>query len=257
VTTHADPADRSAALAGHLSRLPGGPLGRPVYLWTYGFYGPPLIAFPTSGGYAHEWQQNGMVEALRPLLAAGRLKLYCPETNVAEAWMHGTDHPRERIRVHQRYERWVTEVLVPHIWADCRGALPIWLAGASVGAMYASAMALKHPALFSWALCLSGRYDARSFTDGYDDGEIYHSNPMTFARGIHGEQLSALRARTTLSLVCGQGKYEANCLAETKAMASHLRHAGVPHELDVWGRDVHHEWPWWHRQTLHHLRRRT
>ncbi len=26
-------------------------------------------------------------------------------------------------------------------------------------------------------------------------------------------------------------------------------------ELDVWGHDVAHDWPWWRTQLVHHLRR--
>ena len=51
-------------LRAHLQRLPGGPLGRPVHLWSYGPYGRPVIAYPTAGGYAHAWQHNGMVEVI-------------------------------------------------------------------------------------------------------------------------------------------------------------------------------------------------
>ena len=244
-------------LRAHLQRLPGGPLGRPVHLWSYGHYGRPVIAFPTAGGYAHEWQQNGMVEALAPLLEAGHIKLYCPETNVAEAWMHGTDHPSVRVKAHQAYERWVMDVLVPHVRVDCRSPrIPIWVAGASVGAMYASSFALKEPETFPWALCLSGRYDARSFTDGFENSDIYHANPMAFAPGLSGAQLERVKRAGHLTLVCGRGAFERNCLAETRKMSARLREVGVPHTEDLWGPEVAHEWAWWHRQARLHLRHR-
>ena len=258
--THAAPTGPSAGpdlLRAHLQRLPGGPMGRPVHLWSYGHYGPPLIAFPTAGGYAHEWQQHGMVEALRPLIEAGHLKLYCPETNVAEAWTHGTAHPSERIKLHQAYERWLMDVLVPHVRADCRSPrLPIWLAGASVGAMYAASFALKHPEIFPWALCMSGRYEARTFTDGFDSPDILQSNPMAFGPELSGPQLERVQRFGHLSLVCGRGAHERTCLAETRRFAAGLRQAGVPHTEDLWGPEVAHEWTWWHRQARLHLRHR-
>lgn len=257
---HAETAPPAAApdlLRAHLQRLPGGPLGRPVHLWSYGHFGRPIVAFPTAGGYAHEWQQNGMIEALRPLIEAGHIKLYCPETNVAEAWMHGTDHPSVRVKAHQAYERWVMQVLVPHVRADCRSpGLPIWVVGASVGAMYASSFALKHPEEFPWALCLSGRYEARTFTDRFDNEDIFHSSPMAFAPAMSGAALERVRRHTHLTLVCGQGAYERTCLAETRQMAAGLRRAGVPHTEDLWGRDVAHEWAWWHHQARLHIRHR-
>ncbi len=61
-------------------------LGRRVHLWAFGEMGRPLIVFPSNAGVAHEWQKGGMIEALSPLLAAGRIKIYCPETNVSKTF---------------------------------------------------------------------------------------------------------------------------------------------------------------------------
>jgi esterase/lipase superfamily enzyme len=38
-------------------------------------------------------------------------------------------------------------------------------------------------------------------------------------------------------------------------MAGLLREKGISHELDVWGHDVSHDWPWWRKQIAHHLPR--
>ena len=48
-------------------------------------------AIPGGGSVRHgvvvlAWEAQGMIDALAPLLEGGRLKLYCPESNVAEAW---------------------------------------------------------------------------------------------------------------------------------------------------------------------------
>ena len=61
-------------------------MGRSVHVWCFGHYGHPVVVFPSAAGFAHEWQAQGMVEALEPMIQAGRIKLYCPESNVAEAW---------------------------------------------------------------------------------------------------------------------------------------------------------------------------
>ena len=41
----------------------------------------------------------------------------------------------------------------------------------------------------------------------------------------------------------------------TLAFADVLREKGIPHQLDVWGYDSAHDWPWWQRQLAHHLPR--
>jgi esterase/lipase superfamily enzyme len=240
-----------------LLRLPGGPVGRPMWMWRYGHYGLPVVAFPTAGGYAHEWQERGMVAALRPLIEAGRIKLYCPETNVAEAWVHGTAPPGERAELHGAYERWVLEHLVPWIREDCRTPdIRMIAVGASMGAIYAANMTLGHPEVFSTGICLSGRYELGTFTESSPDPRVWGCNPMTWHERIDEERLARIRHHAQLVLVCGQGAFESNCLRETLTFSQRLRGRGVPHQLDVWGREVAHEWPWWHRQVRHHLERR-
>ena len=236
-------------------RLPSRHLGRSVHLWQYGHYGPPVIAFPTAGGYAHEWQQQGMVEALAPLLRAGRLKLYQPETNIARTW-NGDGSAADRLARHQAYLSFVTDELVPHIEADCRTpGIRIALAGASMGALYAADLALKHPERFRRALCLSGRYDTAAFLDGHDGLDAYYSTPLSYVWNLSGAHLERARRHTHLTLVVGRGAFEGRCLPETVALGRACAHARIPHHLDLWGHDVSHTWGWWHRQARHHLAR--
>ena len=49
---------------GQYQRIPSPAMGRDVHLWTFGWWGAPVLVFPTAGGMAHEWKHNGVVEAL-------------------------------------------------------------------------------------------------------------------------------------------------------------------------------------------------
>jgi esterase/lipase superfamily enzyme len=44
-------------------------------------------------------------------------------------------------------------------------------------------------------------------------------------------------------------------LESTKALGGLLAEKNIPHEMDLWGHDVAHDWPWWRRQFAHHLPR--
>lgn len=236
--------------------LPSTDLDRSVHLWAYGHWGAPVIVFPTASGMAHEWEHQDMIGALWPLIAEGRIKLYCVESNVADAWTRSHSDPRWRIYQHMLYEQFVLRTLVPWVRYDCQSPdLRIAVAGASLGAMYAVTLALKHPETFWWALGLSGRYEVRAFTGGLDNVDVYFNNPLAFVHNLHGSTLDRVR-QTSLTLVCGQGQWEENCIDETIALAGALQHKGVPHELDLWGHDVSHEWPWWRWQVAHHMGRR-
>ena len=58
-------------------------------------------------------------------------------------------------------------------------------------------------------------------------------------------------------LVCGQGQWEdtTGALLSTTAFSDVLGSKGVPHELDLWGYDVPHDWSSWRRQIAHHMPR--
>jgi esterase/lipase superfamily enzyme len=232
-------------------------MGRSCHLWRYGHWGQPLLVFPSAAGFAHEWDAQGMIEALSPLIQGGRLKLYCTESNVAEAFTRRERDPSWRIARHQAFERYVTHELAAFIRADCRAeAIPIAVAGCSLGAYYAVNLALKHPETFRWALGMSGRYDIRHFLDGLSSPEVYFNNPLAYVRNLEGEALERVRRHTFLQLVCGQGAYEEGCIEETHALGDLLAAKAIPSHKDIWGHDVRHDWDWWRRQAVVHLSKR-
>ncbi len=237
-------------------RLPSEAMGRPMHVWRFGHYGQPVIVFPSASGMAHEWEAHGMTEALSDLLEAGRIKLYCTESNVSESWTNRKADPAWRIRRHIAFERYVVGELVPYVRRDCRASqIRLASAGTSLGAYYAANVTLKYPSLFGWALCMSGRYDATWLTDGFSNGDVYFNDPMAYLPGLEGELLERVRAAAHLVLVCGQGQWENGNTESARLFAEVLRSKGIPHECDLWGHDVSHEWPWWRRQARYHLAR--
>lgn len=234
--------------------VPGGAFGRNVHLWAHGWWGKPVIAFPSAAGFAHEWQKEGMVDVLRPWIDAGRIKLYCPESNVSEAWTGEAD-PAWRMSRHLAYERWVLNELLDFIREDCKMAdVRPTVMGCSLGGFYSALATLKHPELFPRALCMSGRYEATRFTDGFQNADVYFNNPLAFVPNLSGAALERVR-QADLTLVVGRGPFEDGCIEETIALGQVLKEKRIPCELDVWGRDSKHDWDWWRKQLLHHASR--
>lgn len=228
-------------------------LGRRVHVWAFGHVGLPLVVFPSNAGIAHEWQKSGMIDALSPLLAAGRVKIYCPESNVSRSFS-GDGSLEERMLHHRAYERFVLETLVPFIREDCR--LPdvrMVATGCSMGALYSALFTLKHPEVFRQALCLSGRYQGARFGRGQYNDDLYFNDPLAFVPNLNGQELHRVRSNAHLILVVGTGAHEDGCIPETLAMARALRSKGIPHHLGVWGRDSRHDYDWWQRQARHYL----
>ena len=237
--------------------IPSPALGQHMKLLAYGSYGAPMVAFPSGGGRFFDFEDNGMVEAVRHLVEAGRLKLYCPDGIDDESWLRGDIDPHWRGVRHQAYQDFFIKDLVPFIYRDCRNdAIDIGLVGCSLGAYHAANFGLKFPQLFPYALCLSGRYDLERIMGASSGSDlVYFNNPLAYVVHLHGDPLEQLRRHAHLVLVCGRGAWEEKCLEETERLADLLSEKGIGHERDLWGGDVEHHWHWWRTQFRHHLER--
>ena len=224
---------------------------------SYGHYGRPLLAFPSEGGRAYDWQDNGMIDAIGDLLEAGRVKLYCVSSFDSESWSNQSIPLEQRAREHGRYESWILDEVVPFIQHDTGGE--IMTAGISLGAFHAANFALKRADLFPLALCMSGNYDPSTLERlGRARRADLLQQPARLRRPARRRppRLAAL-AGLSLLLVCGQGQWEdtTGSLESTKRLAGMLAEKNIRHELDLWGYDVPHDWPSWRAQIAHHLPR--
>jgi esterase/lipase superfamily enzyme len=243
--------------------------GRPAELWSdaigatgtvvaYGQWGRPVLAFPAERGGAWEFEHQSMIGALDELLAGGRVKLYCVDSFDGGSWSNASLPLEDRAREHARYEAWILDQVVPWINADCGGPQEIATVGVSLGAYHAVNFALKRADLFPLALGLSGNYDPATWDAWGERGEAaYFNNPMDYLAHMGGDHLAWLRDRLSVLLVCGQGQWEdtTGALESSKRLAGLLSEKAIPHELDLWGHDVPHDWPSWRAQLAHHLPR--
>ena len=222
----------------------------------YGHYGRPLVAFPSENGEPHDWEDRGMVEAIAPLLDDGKVKLYCVPSFDRDSWTRGDLSLEERARRHGHYEWWVLTKLVPFVQADSH-AHELMAAGASFGAYHSVNFCLKRSDLFPLAIGMSGVYDVAVQGGGERGEAVYFNNPVDYVTNLHGDHLDWLRRQASVLLVCGQGQWEdtTGALDSTKRFGALLAEKGIPHEVDLWGHDVPHDWPSWRRQLAHHLPR--
>jgi esterase/lipase superfamily enzyme len=227
-------------------------------LKSYGHYGRPVLAFPAEGGSAWDWENQGMVGALGPLLEAGRMRLFCVDAIDGATWSDRSIPLEERARRHGGYEAWLHGEVVPHIQHELGGPQDIVTCGASLGAFHAVNFALRRADVFPLAIGLSGNYDPSAWHGWGERGDAtYFNNPMDYVPRLGGDHLDWLRERLSVLLVCGQGMWEdtTGALASTRALAGVLAEKGIRHELDLWGHDVPHDWPSWRAQIAHHLAR--
>jgi esterase/lipase superfamily enzyme len=206
-----------------------------------GHGGRPVLVFPSAERSRYEWEEHGMVDAVRDLIDAGRVTLHCVDSWDSGTWWDDWLPLEERARRHEAYERWILDVAPGH---------DVITAGVSMGAYHAANLTLRHPHRFPLALCLSGVYDVAGLGWGERGDSVYFNNPADYVQGLDGSSAS-------LVLVAGRGMWEdtTGALASTLQFAERLRARGIRHELDVWGEDAPHDWPAWRAQLAKHLPR--
>jgi esterase/lipase superfamily enzyme len=240
------------------AELWSGAIGSAGTVIRYGHWGRPALVFPSEGGHATDFENNGMIGAVAGLIDAGRLKLYCVDSYDAASWSDQEIPLEERARRHGRYESWILGDVLPWIHRDCGGPAEVITLGCSMGAYHAANFALKRADLFPLAMCLSGQYDPSSWNGWGERGqETYFNSPLDYVANLDGDHLNWLRDHVSLLLVCGQGQWEdtTGALESTKQFAALLAAKGIKHEADLWGYDVPHDWPSWRAQLAHHMPR--
>ena len=222
-------------------------LERDVTLVKWGTIGQPILLFPTAGGDAEEIERFQMIDALAPLLDAGKIKIYSCDSVAGRALVNREGSARHQMWLQNQFHYYVRHEVAPAIRADCKSDLDLWTAGASIGAFHAVATVCRFPDVFTRALAMSGTYDLRRFYDcgpGEFSDEFWVSSPVHFVPTLEGRHLEVLRSRY-VHIVSGEGKAED--IGESWNLANVLGRKGIPNKVDSWGPDWSHDWVTWRR----------
>lgn len=220
-------------------------LQQDVTMVRYGYFGLPVLLFPTAGGDAEECERMQMIRALQPLLAAGRIKIYSIDSVGGRAWTNDHYSGGHRAYVQNQYDRYIYEDVLPAIYKDCNsnGEIPIVTAGASIGAFNALASLCRHPDAFHAAVCMSGTYDLSRWMKGEHTTDFHFSSPLHFLPYLdEGQHLDVLRQRMVI-LPTGEGRWEDP--DESWKVAHTLGSRGIPNRVDLWGQHYDHCWETW------------
>ena len=222
-------------------------LGRDMSLLVFGHAGTPILAFPSSMGRFHEWEDFGMVGALADKLENGHNQLICVDSVDAESFYNKGVDPFTRIQRQRQYERYILNEVVPSIHA--RDSFII-AAGASFGAYHAANLVFKQPWQFGKLIAMSGSFDIRSHLDGFYNDDVYFSNPVDFLPGLNDAgTLDALR-RTHLILTTSEHD---PCKDANFHLSHLLNEKGIGHTLDFENGVFGHDWPWWREVIRKHI----
>lgn len=224
-------------------------LHRPITMARWGTFGTPVLVFPTAGGDAEEVERMGVVESCASLIGDGRVKLYSCDSLAGRAMLTEEGSPQFRAAFLAAYHETVRHEVLPAIWADCNGSMPVVAAGASIGAFNSVAMLCRYPELFRGAVGLSGTYRVEKHYPVWTES-LYFSSPLEFLPGMEGPGLDTLRGRMVI-LASGSGAWED--VGESWRMAEALGAKGIPNRVDDWGPDWPHDWQTWRAMLPQYL----
>ena len=229
-------------------------LGQTMELKVYGFYGKPLLVFPAQGGRFYEFEDFGMIAEIAPFIEAGQVKVITVDSLDNQSWANTAAHPAERARRHEHYDRYITQEVVPFIHEQCGGQpLKVMTTGVSMGAYHAANFFFRHPQLFDGVIAMSGLYSLNYFIGDYMDETVYFNSPLAYLGNLEDEELLKLYRQSRIIICTGQGAWEEPMVKDARALLWLLQVKGIPAEVDFWGHDVNHDWPWWRKMLPHHL----
>ena len=92
-------------------------LNREMEFKVYGSAGVPVLALPARGGRFYDWENNGMPDAIAPLLNEGKVQLFCADSIDGEAVLNGDIPVRRRAEMEEKYFVYLTAELAPRVLA--------------------------------------------------------------------------------------------------------------------------------------------
>ena len=210
----------------------------------FGTWGYPVVIFPTSGGRENEARDFKLIEAARPLVEAGRVKLFCIDSIDRFSWYAKHLHPSVRVQNHVFYDKFLSEELVPMLQRECN-VDKIGVAGCSFGGFQALNFAFRHPDQVAHLFTMGAAFDISQFVDGYHDDNVYFNNPPEYLPGAHSEHFH------WMNIILGTAEYDF-CKPETQRISDILRQKGIKHHMDV--KPFHdHDWPVWREMFPQYL----
>jgi esterase/lipase superfamily enzyme len=227
-------------------------LNKNMEIAVYGHFGFALLLLPTAAADYLEYERFLLIDTLKPYIEAGKVKVFSINSINAEAWLNNRMNPRHKAIRHQQYNAYVENEVVPFIRTHTSQDTPIITSGASLGALHAANLFFRRPDLFAGTIAMSGVYDLTTYTKGYFDEDVYFNSPAHYLPNLEDENyLNRLRSSSHIHILSGSGDYEDP--DASRRLSGILSGKGIPHELDIWGPDIKHDWPTWRSMLPYYI----
>jgi esterase/lipase superfamily enzyme len=224
-------------------------LNKEMPIVTYGNYGFALLLIPTAAADYLEYERFQMMEHMAPLIDEGKVKVFSINSINTESWLNNEMEPSHKAIRHNQFNEYVFNEVIPFIKNNTSHDTPIITSGASFGALHAMNLYLKRPDLINGVISMSGVYDLTEYTKGFYDEQVYYNSPIHYIPNLTDHYLLEQHRNGKIIIATGSGDYED---PEANRRFSGVLHSkSIPHELDIWGEDIKHDWPTWRKMLPH------
>ena len=222
-------------------------LQREMELLIFGHAGRAVLFFPTRMARFFDYENWGIIDALKSRIDNGELQLFCVDSIDRESFYNEDVFPSVRINRHLQYEQYLIEEVLPLIRKKNDGDF-IETAGCSMGAYHAVNLALKYPLLFKKSVGISGRYDLtdsqgdfKDLLNGFRDEQVYLNMPIQYIANLgEGTLLDAMRQ---MKIILAVGETDP-FLSANQQLTGLMWEKGVTNEFHIWESNAHRPYFW-------------
>lgn len=223
-------------------------LQRDMEYKVYGHGGHGVLVFPSQDQRFYEWEDNGMIDVLSPMIEAGLFHLICCDSIDRETWSLTDGNHHARIELHEQWFNYIVDELIPAV----NNGKQMVVTGCSMGGYHAANVFFRRPNLFTTLFSMSGLFYADYFFPGYNDELIYQNSPEAYLCDFNNPHIMLNNYRSKeIILCCGQGEWEDITSASTSRLGNLLQEKDIPVWTDLWGKDVYHDFEWWRKQAVY------
>lgn len=218
-------------------------LNKEMPIAVYGHYGYALLMIPTAAADYLEYERFELINTLSPFINEGKIKIFSVNSINTESWMNKQMEGAHKAIRHNQFNHYIYNEVVPFIKNMTSQDTPIISCGASFGAFHSMNLFLKRPDLINGVIAMSGVYDLMEYTDGYYDEQVYFNSPIHYIPNLNDHGTLEKIRKGKIIIATGSGSYEDP--EANRRFSEVLHNKSIPHQLDIWGTDIHHDWSTW------------
>ncbi len=219
-------------------------LNKEIEVASYGHYGTTILMFSSNTPNHKEIEENGFLESIYPMINSGRCRIFTVTNLQDECWLDDSKRSLLKSKRHFEFNKFIEEELVPNIFTECGGPVPIITAGASYGGFIAGNTFFRRPDLFIGTIAVSATFNIEYYSKDYFDENCYFNSPIHYLLNLNDNfWITFLMSRHHIYLASGSGENEFP--NNTEQMGALLINKGLRCNTEIWGNEYGHNWDSW------------